>query len=172
MIKHAPATAMRSLEETTQYHHDLMAPHVDALPALAEIIDTVRHEAFARRFEQEYHFIVDQMVPHIEAVETAIYPELERLLGSRHSMLPMRHEHREILRLIRSLGDYRAQIRAGTLDDARSMGLRRALYRLHAMFRVHMAEEEHFLAVLEGNLSDAEKDALARSLDHAMAQPI
>jgi len=171
MDDQAPS-ALRSLPETTEYHHALMRPHVEALPGLAETIDTVRRDAFARRFEEEYHFIVDQIVPHIEAVEGAIYPELERLLANRHSMLPMRHEHREILRLIRSLGDYRAQIRSGTLDDARSMGLRRALYRLHSMFRVHMAEEEHYLAVLEGSLSDEEKDALARSLDHAMAQPI
>jgi Hemerythrin HHE cation binding domain len=167
-----PREPLRSLPETTQHHHELMTPHVDALPGLAETIDTVRPDAFARRFEEEYRFIVDQLVPHIDAVEGAIYPELERLLANRHSMLPMRHEHRELLRLIHSLGDYRTDVLAGTLDPAAGMGLRRTLYRLHSMLRVHLAEEEHYLAVLEGNLSPEEKDALARSLDHATAQPI
>jgi hypothetical protein len=40
------------------------------------------------------------------------------------------------------------------------------------MYKVHLAEEEHYLAVLEGSLSPEERDALAQSLDHAMAQPI
>jgi hypothetical protein len=163
---------LRSLPETTQHHHELMMPHIDALPALAETIDTVRPEAFAARFEVEYRFIHDQMLPHIDAVERRIYPELERLLQNRHSMIPMRHEHRELRRLIAALGDYRPGVAAGSLDEGEAMGLRRVLYRLHAMYKVHLAEEEHYLAVLEGSLSPEERDALAQSLDHAMAQPI
>jgi hypothetical protein len=50
------------------------------------------------------------------------------------------------------------------------MALRRALYRLHSLLKVHLAEEELYLEVLERRLSDEEKDVLARSLDHAMAE--
>jgi len=163
---------MLSLPQTTHQHHDLLMPHVDALPALAELIDCVRPEAFAAQFEKEYHFIVDQLVPHMEAVESALYPQLERLMQNRHSMLPMRHEHRELHRLVGSLGRYRPDVAAGHLDTAAVMGLRRALYRLHSMLKVHLAEEEHYLAVLESNLSPEEKDALARGLSHAMAEPV
>lgn len=163
---------MRSLPETSQHHHELLIPHVDALPGLAEVVDTVRPEAFATRFETEVRFLVEQMLPHIDAVETGLYPELERLMQNRHSMLPMRHEHRELRRLIGSLRTYLPDVAAGPLDAARAIGLRRTLYRLHAILKVHLAEEEHYLAVLEHNLSPEERDALARSLDHAMAEPI
>jgi hypothetical protein len=44
--------------------------------------------------------------------------------------------------------------------------LRRALYRLHALLKVHLAEEEQYLAVLDRSLTPAEKDVLARRLDH------
>jgi hypothetical protein len=50
--------------------------------------------------------------------------------------------------------------------------LRRALYRLHAILKVHLAEEELYLGVLERNLTDADKDVLARSLDHAGHEPL
>jgi len=163
---------MRSLPETSQHHFELMASHVDGLPALAETIDTVRFEAFARRFAQEVHWLTEQMLPHIDAVEGSLYPELERLLQNRHSMLPMRHEHRELRRLIGSLATYGTDVAAGELDEAQTVGLRRALYRLHAMLKVHLAEEAHYLDVLERNLSPEQRDVLARSLDHAMAEPI
>ena len=163
---------MRSLPETSQHHFELMASHVDGLPALAETIDTVRFEAFARRFAQEVHWLTEQMLPHIDAVEGSLYPELERLLQNRHSMLPMRHEHRELRRLIGSLATYGTDVAAGELDEAQTVGLRRALYRLHAMLKVHLAEEELYLEVLERNLDAEEKDLLARSLDHAMAEAL
>jgi hypothetical protein len=49
------------------------------------------------------------------------------------------------------------------------LSLRRALYRLHALLKVHLAEEEQYLAVLDRNLTAAEKDVLARRLEHATA---
>jgi hypothetical protein len=52
------------------------------------------------------------------------------------------------------------------------MALRRALYRLHSLLKVHLAEEELYLEVLERRLSDPEKDVLARSLGHAMAESL
>ena len=43
-----------------------------------------------RLFEEEYAFIVGQLVPHIEAIEATLYGRLEQLMGGRHSMAPMR----------------------------------------------------------------------------------
>jgi hypothetical protein len=36
----------------------------------------------------------------------------------------------------------------------------------------HFAEEELYLGVLDQNLSDEEKDTLARGIDHAIAEPL
>ena len=41
------------------------------------------------------------------------------------------------------------------------------LYRLYAMLKVHLAEEELYLGVLDRNLSAEEKDALAQGIEHA-----
>ena len=40
------------------------------------------------------------------------------------------------------------------------------------MLKVHLAEEELYLQVLERRLTDGEKAVLARSLDHAMAEKL
>ncbi len=163
---------MRSLPATTHEHHDVIELHVDRLPRLAEMIGRVSPETFATSFETECGFILGQLVPHMEAIETTLYGRLEALMGTRHSMAPMRREHDQLRDLFRSLCEYRKAAAGGTLDRAGEVGLRRVLYRLYSILKVHLAEEESYLGVLDRGLSDEEKDTLARGLDHAMAEPL
>jgi hypothetical protein len=160
---------MLSLRATTQDHHAKLLPHVDRLLDLAEMIGHVDCSAIHETFDAEYAFIVGQLVPHIEAIERTLYSQLEQLLDHRHSMAPMRQEHVAMRRLIDELGGYRRHAERCSWDTAEGLALRRALYRLHSILKVHLAEEELYLAVLEQNLSDEEKDLLARGIDHAMA---
>ena len=46
------------------------------------------------------------------------------------------------------------------------------LYRVYAVLKVHLAEEEEYLRVLDHNLSNEEQAELVDSLEHAMAEPI
>jgi hypothetical protein len=163
---------LRSLPATSQQHNERIMAHVDALPELAAMIDRAASPAFAERFRGECDFISHQLIPHIAAVEETIYSRLDQLMERRHSMLPMREEHARLHRLFDSLCAYRATIDAGTFDRSDAVGLRRVLYRLYSLLKVHMAEEEMYLAVLERDLSDEEKDLLARGIDHAAAAPV
>jgi hemerythrin-like domain-containing protein len=163
---------MRSLPETAHEHHEQIVPHVDRLPELAEMIGRVPPDVFAVRFEQECRFLLGQLAPHMEAIESTLYVRLEQLMGGRHSMAPMRLEHDQLRVLFQSLGRYSDIVAAGTLSPADEIGLRRVLYRLFAMLKVHLAEEELYLGVLERNLSAEEKDELARGMDHAVTEPI
>jgi hypothetical protein len=163
---------MHSLRKTTHEHHDTIEPHVDRLPELAEMIGRVSPEEFATSFEVECGFIIGQLVPHMEAIETTLYGELEQLMGKRHSMTPMRREHEQLRGLVGSLCEYRAQAAGGSLGQADEIGLRRVLYRLYSILKVHLAEEELYLRVLDHNLSAEQKDVLARGIDHAVAKPL
>jgi hypothetical protein len=163
---------MLSLRSTSQDHHAKLLPHVDRLLDLAEMIGRVDCSAIHDTFEEEYGFIVGQLVPHIEAIERTLYGQLERLLDQRHSMAPMRQEHVVMRGLIEELGRYRRHAEGCSWDTIEGLALRRALYRLHSILKVHLAEEELYLSVLDHNLSDEEKDGLARGLDHAMAEPL
>jgi hypothetical protein len=165
-------TSMLSLPDTSHEHHALIEPRVDRLPELAEMIGRVTPEEFSASFQEECSFIIGRLVPHMEAIETALYGRLERVMEGRHSMAPMRHEHEQLRALFASLCRYAELVAEGTMSPADEIGLRRVLYRLYAMLKVHLAEEELYLGVLDRNLSAEEKDALAKRLDHAGAEPL
>lgn len=161
-----------SLRTTTEDHHALLVPHVDRLLTLAEMVGHVECAALHAGFETEYAFIVGQLVPHMETIERTLYGRIEAELAGHHSLAPMREEHRTINRLVDELGRYRAHAEGCTWSAVEGLALRRALYRLHSLLKVHLAEEELYLEVLERRLTDAEKDTLARNLHHAMAEAL
>jgi hypothetical protein len=81
---------MRSLTETANVHRDRLIRHVDRLNALAEIADAGTSYALRAGLEDELRFLEEQLVPHMQAIETTLYERLERLMDGRHSMAPMR----------------------------------------------------------------------------------
>ena len=87
-------------------------------------------------------------------------------------MAPIRREHEQLRALFSSLCRYAELVAEEALDESDQVGLRRVLYRLYAMLKVHLAEEELYLGVLDRTLSAAEKDLLAQGIDHAAAEPL
>ncbi|MCP6756363.1 hemerythrin domain-containing protein, partial [Klebsiella pneumoniae] len=87
--------------------------------------------------EQECQFITGSLMPHLDAIEQTLYADLERLMDGRHSMQPMRDEHDQLRRLFAALCRYRAEVAAGGLEEGSAIGLRRVLYRLFTLMKVH-----------------------------------
>ena len=166
-----PGTELLSLRATSEAHHAIMMPHVDRLLTLAEMVGRVECKALHALYNDEYAFVAGQYLPHQDAVEAALYERLEAIMGPRHTMAPMREEHQIVRSLIAELGTYRVHEDECTWNEMEGLELRRALYRLHALLKVHLAEEEQYLAVLDRNLTDVEKDELARRLDHPVLAP-
>jgi hypothetical protein len=94
---------MSSLRTTSEEHHARLLTHVDRLLVLADMVGHVDCAAVHTLFEEEHAFIVGQLVPHMEAIESALYDRIEALLGRHHSMAPMRAEH-EAMRAWTSCG--------------------------------------------------------------------
>ncbi|MGZ8564173.1 MAG: hemerythrin domain-containing protein [Candidatus Limnocylindria bacterium] len=163
---------MPSLPDTSHEHHEQIELHLDRLPELAQMIGSATPEAFSVAFQQECGFIVGRLVPHMEAIETTLYGRLEQVMDKRHSMAPMRREHEQLRGLFASLCQFRELVAGGTMSEGDEIGLRRVLFRLYAMLKVHLAEEELYLGVLDRNLTTEEKDALAKGIDHAGAEPL
>lgn len=164
---------MTSVTITGHEHHERIITMIDGLPTLADMLDErPRPDRFEERFNSLFAFVHGTLVPHMEVVESTLYPELDRLMQNRHSMTQMRREHDSIRGLIERLGTFGEAIKADALGPAGAMGLRRVLYRLYAMLKVHIAEEEEYLRVLEHNLSEDEQAELARGLEHATAEPL
>lgn len=161
-----------TLTQTSHEHHSRLLPHVDRLLEIAGMVGDERPAELRTALESEYAFVTEQLVPHMEAAEKALYPQLDMLLEDPTAMAPMRREHAEVRRLI-------GQMRTLTYtmpDDGPTPGdaiaLRRVLTRLHGILKVHLAEEEHYLPLLERHLSDEERHALASGMEHAGREPL
>ena len=71
-----------------------------------------------------------------------LYPALDRLLGGTDPTATMSRAHAEIAHQIRRLGQLLDDIGAGPPDDVDVADLRSLLYGLHAILRLHTAQED------------------------------
>jgi hypothetical protein len=147
-------------------HHARLIPHVDDLESTAELIGSASGAELRPRLDAACAFLTDLLIPHMEAAERAIYPELERLLQNRHSMTPMRREHGEIRALIADLDARRPAIGDGPVSTGNAVALRRGLYRLHGLLKVHLAEEQLYANLVEHGLSPEAEAGLAAAMAH------
>lgn len=150
-------------------HHEPLMRDVDRIPATADLIGVAPPAQIRVALEQICSFLNGSLVPYMEAAEQAFYPELERLLQNRHSTAPLRREHAEIRRRIRVLDEIREKAAARPLGMTQQVSLRRALFGLYALLKVHLAEEYLYAEIVEHGATDEQEAALAATLDRAGA---
>lgn len=161
------ASMTASLPQVSHEHHDRLMRHLDAMPSVGDMVGHAPVEDLPVRVDEVASFLKELLIPHMEAAERALYPELERLLQNRHSMTPMRREHGEIRALVDELIRLRARLREGPLHTSETVALRRVIFRLYAMLKVHLAEEQLYLAIIEHDASPEGAAKLAAALDHS-----
>jgi len=162
---------MLTIQETAHQHHDVLLPHVDGLVALADRIGRVPVPILRPELTTAHDFLSGQLIPHMAMAEQRLYPRLEELLTDTKAMAPLEREHAEVRRLIRALGENLAHLH-DPLAPGQAIVLRRILYRLFAIIKVHLSEEEEYQRVLERHISPDEARAIARSMEHAMVEPL
>jgi iron-sulfur cluster repair protein YtfE (RIC family) len=161
-----------TLPHVTHEHHRVLIPHVDALLAVAEMVERAPVEDLMSKLDAEYSFVIGQLVPHMEAVERSLYPELQRLLQNPRAMGPMQREHEAVRRLIDELGHLRDRLLESGLNHGEMLQLRRVLIRLFAILKVHLYEEEEYAPIVQRNVTPARASELAAAMEHAMREPL
>jgi iron-sulfur cluster repair protein YtfE (RIC family) len=156
-----------TLPRVTHEHHERLMQHVDEMPAVGKMILAAPMEELRPRLAELDGWLTELLIPHLEAAEKTLYPELERMLQNRHSMAPMRREHAEIRRLVaeysrlvKALGDQRPKIGA-------TVALRRVLYRLYALLEIHLVEEEVYVPIINHGVSEEAAEVMAAALNHS-----
>jgi hypothetical protein len=158
-----------SLPTVAHEHHARLLSHVDQMPALGELLLKGPASEVKTSVEEASEFLTNTLLPHIESAERVLYPELERMLQNRHSMTPMKREHIEVRRLVGAFA------RQGAGMDARAIGVgvrlatRRVLFQLYSLLKIHLAEEEAYLHIVEKGVGDEAADILAGALDHPVS---
>ena len=148
-------------------HHARLAPHVDQLAIIADLVGTAPAADVRAGLDDACSFLTGLLLPHMEAAERAVYPELERLLQHAQAMAPLRHEHSEIRAIVADLERRRSGIGTSPISTGEAVALRRDLFRLFSLLKVHLAEEQLYDNIVEHGLSADGTAALKAALEHA-----
>jgi hemerythrin-like domain-containing protein len=164
---HKESDVTASLPQVSLEHHDRLMRHVDAMPAVGDLVGIAPAAELRPRLDEVVAFLDGLLLPHMEAAEHTLYPELERMLQNRHSMTPMRREHDEIRALTVELARLQTRLDPGPLHTGETVALRRVIFRLYAMLKVHLAEENLYLGIIEHGVSAQDAEKLASAMDHS-----
>ena len=151
-----------SLEHMAHAHGERMLGQIDRMPGAGDMVGTATPAELRARLDEMHAFLTEVLIPHIAATEATLYPELERMFQNVHSMAPLRREHAEIRRLTAEL----ARIREQKVSVGASIALRRVIFRLFALLKVHLAEEQVYLDILDRREAPEMADALAAAMAH------
>jgi hemerythrin-like domain-containing protein len=145
-------------------HRDLL-PHIQQLRTVADSIGEIRDLAVETLLDEVLDFLRGHLLPHARAEEAALYPAVASAMGAPEATRTMSRDHREVEALVDELSVLRLQLRADTIDPRAAKELRRVLYGLYALVKVHFAKEEAvYLPLLDKSLSAAAADAMLTSM--------
>jgi len=136
----SPADA--ALAKRFSDEHASIQVHIEALRATADSLDSDPAGAAVARVRTVYQNMVAEVGPHEAAEQAELYPMLNRLLGSGDATETMSRAHVEIEHQIRRLGQLLDDIGPGEPDQVDLTDLRGLLYGLHAILRLHTAQED------------------------------
>jgi heavy metal translocating P-type ATPase len=101
--------------------------------------------------------LLQHVLPHERAEETQLYPALADVFGTAEAIAPMSRAHSEIDRLSRRLGTHlRTAEATGEVRTDQREDLLACLYGLHAVLRLHFAQEEEDYFALAPRMEDDE----------------
>jgi iron-sulfur cluster repair protein YtfE (RIC family) len=159
---------MASITQPLRDEHKELYPHVETLrlagDAVYESLTSLAHA----RIEEAYNFLARELLPHAQAEEKALYPIVQKAMGAAQATATMSRDHVEVARLTEELGTLRVHKSQLSITFDQAMALRRVLYGLYAVVKLHFAkEEEIYLPLLDAKLTAAEAHAMFENMEAA-----
>ena len=138
----APADA--ALTQRFRAEHQVIRADIEQLRTAADALttDPAAAPAAMARVRQAHALLTGEIWAHESAEEADLYPALNRLLGGTDPTAPMSRAHAEIAYQIARLGRLIADIGDRAPDETDVADLRGTLYGLHAILRLHTAQED------------------------------
>jgi len=146
-----------TVAEPLRAEHAVLLPRVRALRVLADGIDGSTVADLLPELDEVNALLVNEILPHAMAEDRVLYPEIERIMAAPGATATMTLEHVEVERLTSKLTAIRdALAEGGPLLSGRRTELRRILYGLYELLKLHMTKEEAVYApLLDSHLDEA-----------------
>ena len=149
--------------------------HKELLPLLEQVkaaADAVGQGADATEaLDRAYQFLAAHLLPHAAAEEVALYPVVGRIMGSPEATKTMQVDHAEVGRLTEELRQLRELLADQVPSAEQERELRRVLYGLYTLVKVHFAKEEDvYLPLLDSHLTAEEARAMFDAMEAAASR--
>ena len=159
---------MTTFTQPLRDEHKELIPHIEMLRMAADAIGTTPLASIQRSVEEAYTFLTHQLIPHAQAEERALYPAVGKSMGTLEATATMSRDHVEVGRLTEELGTLQLQLSGTMLSESQEKALRRVLYGLYAVVKVHFAkEEEVYLPILDARLTPEEASRMFEAMELA-----
>lgn len=157
---------MNTLTQPLRDEHKELIPHIEQILDVANSIPEAPLGQIREGVQEVYEFLAYHLLPHAQAEDAALYPAVQKALGSPDATRTMSRDHVEVGRYIEELAELRKDLSAQNFKP-----LQRVLYGLYALVKVHFAkEEEVYLPILEERLSPEEAREMFEAMERAAGQ--
>lgn len=162
---------MSAVTQPLRDEHKELIPHIEALRTAADNVGAGTLDAVRAGVAEAHDFLVHHLIPHAEAEESALYPVVARVIGAPEATRTMSRDHVEVGALTAELGSLREAIASAAPTAPQERDLRRVLYGLYTLVKVHFAkEEEVYLPILDERLLAAEAAKMFEAMGHAAGE--
>jgi heavy metal translocating P-type ATPase len=122
--------------------HRELAPALGRIRPLADRLGTLSPGDARTELERVRTFLTDTLIPHEELEDRIVYPLLAKAVGNEDVTAGLHRTHTEIFHLIRFYARLVDELPVEGPGGEDLTDLRRTLYGLDAILRLHMAQEE------------------------------
>jgi len=162
---------MTTVTQPLREEHKELLPHIESLKAAGDAVSEFDSTDLRSAVNEAYAFLVHHLIPHARAEDKALYPVVQKVMGAAEATGTMSRDHVEVNRLTAELGELRTQLGAGSLTLVQANDLRRVLYGLYTLVKVHFAkEEEVYLPLLDARLTVGEAHAMFEAMEAAAVE--
>lgn len=159
---------MKPLTQPLKDEHKELLPHLQHILGLADEIQDGNDPGLVKRVGKVHGFLKGHLLEHARVEEEALYPVVARAMGAPEATATMSRDHVEIGRLVAELGELKSQLSGGAITPSQAKGLRRVLYGIYAVVKLHFAkEEEVYLPLLDARLTAEQGAGLMEALERA-----
>ena len=159
---------MNTLTQPLRDEHKELFPHVDRIRQVAELIGDAPIAEIRRGVDDVYDFLANHLKPHAEAEDAALYPVVQKVLGSPDATKTMSRDHVEVGYYIEELASLRNDLTGEALSTVQIKSLQRVLYGVYGLIKVHFAkEEEVYLPILDQHLTPESAQEMFEAMEVA-----
>jgi len=162
---------MTTLTQPLRDEHKELYPHIETLQRAGLAVHGTLNQSSLALIDEAYAFLSTHLLPHAHAEEVALYPVVQKVMGAPQATATMSRDHVEVERLTQELGLLRERLEASEIGSKQANELKRILYGLYTLVKLHFAkEEEVYLPLLDANLTAGDANEMFKAMETAASE--